>query len=81
MVVTDETKIYCANNLVTQVISNLHILQPTISKKVIADDFLKSDTCRLLYDLKTRLWAEGPDYIIGLYEEETGISILPDDDR
>ena len=59
-------------------IDTIQMFHPDISRNEFISEFTKSDTCRLLYDLKTRLWAEGPNYIIGLYEEEKGITLLPD---
>ena len=39
-------------------------------RKEILTDFLCSQTGRTLYDEKTRLWCNGPSYIVELYMEE-----------
>lgn len=33
--------------------------------------FASSNTYSMLFDFETRLWAEGPDYLRGVWERET----------
>ena len=80
MSVTKDAKLYCANNLVVMVIEYLVQGFPNVPRDKLVSNFMKSRTCASLYDLKTHLWAEGPAYILGLYEEELGVTFewLPD---
>ena len=39
-------------------------------RKEILTDFLCSKTGKALYDEKTKLWCNGPEYIAELYREE-----------
>ena len=39
-------------------------------RKEILTDFLCSKTGKALYDPATRLWCNGPSYIVELYKEE-----------
>jgi len=66
----NDQKEYCANNLVARVIEILTEEQPGKSKTEVIASFMESKTYALLMDFSTRLWAEGPDYIIALYEKE-----------
>lgn len=34
------------------------------------NEFYVSDTCKTLYDEKTKLWWNGPSYIADMYKEE-----------
>lgn len=73
--VTKAGKEYCMHNLVSMIVEILaeeHSSTP-INQHLI--DFSQSKTYAKLYDYKTRLWAEGPDYILGLYAEEKNIRI------
>lgn len=67
---TRNQKDYCINNLTSLVIDKLSRENPGKSNIELAAEFLSSHTYELLADHETRLWAEGPDYIIGLYQEE-----------
>ena len=40
------------------------------NRKDVLTDFLCSKTGKALYDEKTRLWCNGPSYIVELYREE-----------
>lgn len=80
MAVTQDGKAYCAHNLVVMVIETLHSIYPNISNEKLLSEFSQSKTYSLLYDFKTRLWAEGPDYILGLYAEEKGVKLKYLDD-
>lgn len=75
MAVRKASKAYCAHNLVVMVINTLHTLYPDISNESLLSEFSQSKTYSLLYDFNTRLWAEGPDYILGLYAQEKGIKL------
>ena len=37
-------------------------------------EFAESKTYGDLFDYETRIWAEGPDYLRGLYEEEKKVN-------
>lgn len=75
MAVNDPGKEYCAYNLVTMVIESLCELFPSASRNQLLTTFSQSKTYSLLYDFETRLWAEGPDYILEMYAKETGFDI------
>lgn len=75
MAVKKDSKAYCAHNLVVMVINTLHSIYPNISNEELLSEFSQSKTYSLLYDFKTRLWAEGPDYILGLYAKEKGVRL------
>lgn len=41
------------------------------SKKILVkEDFLASRTGKALYDENTKLWCNGPSYLVDLYNEE-----------
>lgn len=40
------------------------------SVKDTFNEFYVSDTCKTLYDEKTKLWWNGPSYIADMYKEE-----------
>lgn len=63
-------KDYCVNNLTALIVNTLSKEIPEGNNIEIAADFMSSHTYELLVDHKTRLWAEGPDYIIEWYKEE-----------
>lgn len=65
-----ERKQYCMHNLLSMVMEKLIIVFPHEKEEDLMADFTQSDTYRKLLDEKTRLWAEGPDYILNLYYEE-----------
>jgi len=66
----NDQKEYCANNLVARIIEILSEEQPDKSMAEIVSSFMESKTYSLLMDFSTRLWAEGPDYIIEIYKRE-----------
>lgn len=68
-------KEYCMHNLVSMVVESLSEEYPSTPKNQHLLDFSKSKTYAKLYDPKTRLWAEGPDYILGLYAKEKNMKI------
>ena len=68
-------KEYCMHNLVSMVVESLSEEYPSTPKNQHLLDFIKSKTYAKLYDPKTRLWAEGPDYILGLYAKEKNMKI------
>lgn len=65
-----ERKEYCMHNLASQVIEKLVMEYPQKKEEDLVADFTQSNTYKKLFDEKTRLWAEGPDYILNLYYEE-----------
>lgn len=68
---TRNQKDYCINNLASLVIDKLGRENPGKGNIELTAEFMSSHTYELLADYETRLWAEGPDYIIELYKEET----------
>lgn len=40
------------------------------SREALLNEFLKSQTGKMLYDESSRLWWNGPSYIVDLYLEE-----------
>ena len=70
MAVTKGQKLYCANNLVAMVIQNLLDDAPDVPQEEMFKQFGSSQTYRQLYDFKTELWKEGPDYLIWLFQQE-----------
>ncbi len=69
---TKQQKDYCVNNLAMMVVEKLMRAHPDLSASDCAAMFMGSDTYAKLADHKTRLWAEGPDFILDLYEDEVG---------
>ena len=55
--------------LITMVVEEIAEETGRKSKEVLAD-FLCSKTGKALYDKETRLWCNGPSYIVELYIEE-----------
>lgn len=75
MRMTKSRKEYCMHNLVSMIVESLSEEYPAIPKNQHLLDFSKSKTYAQLYDPKTKLWAEGPDYILGLYADEKNLKI------
>lgn len=69
--VTEEDKKLCADRLVRMILDDLM----RNNRKDLTDSFKTSDTVKLLYDFKTELWKEGPDYILERYADEKEIYI------
>ena len=65
-----DQKVFCANNLVGMIVSGLMEMNPKESQPEIMSRFCKSETYKQLYDFKTELWKEGPDYLAFLWEHE-----------
>ena len=65
-----DQKEYCVHNLVVSVLEKMHKQSPKKPESEIAAEFMASTTYKKLIDLKTRLWAEGPDYILDMYMHE-----------
>ena len=70
MAISDENKLYCVNNLIVMILNDLYELNPGIEPEVTKQKFIGSHTYELLHNFKTHLWAEGPDYIRNMFEEE-----------
>ena len=68
--IKNSQKEYCANNLASTVITKLRINYPDVRYSKLVSDFMDSKTYDKLYDYDTRLWAEGPSYILELYLKE-----------
>ena len=73
MGVNQNAKEFCMHNLVSM-ITEIIVQNTNMSAISFLEEFSKSKTYAKLYDPKTRLWAEGPNYILELYAEEKGIS-------
>lgn len=69
--VTEEDKRLCADRLMNMIITDF---KRNLREDLI-ESFKNSETVSKLYDYQTRLWAEGPDYILGIFEDEKGIKI------
>lgn len=54
------------------VVETIRYDKPDLTSDEILDKSTKSKTYQLLCDIKTGLWTEGPDYIIDMYQKETG---------
>ncbi len=67
------SKQYCMHNLVSMVVEKLLEKDPNKKEEDVIFEFSQSKTHENLFNEKTRLWAEGPDYIIELYEDELNI--------
>lgn len=67
---TKEQKEYCMLNLFALVIERLSHDVTQEDSIEIAKQFVFSETCDLLFNPKTRMWAEGPDSIIDMYTKE-----------
>ena len=73
--VSDLAKVTCANNLIVLVVDTLMSEFPAVPRTVLLSEFMSSRVCTQLYDLETRLWAEGPVYLLALYAEERGLDL------
>lgn len=80
MAVTDKEKELCAKRLISMIIDTLHNIIPEHSKDSLLEDFINSKTHSMLFDFETKLWTEGPDYILCLYAEEKEIILNIFDD-
>ena len=80
MAITDSEKELCANRLIAMLIDTLHSIKPMQPKESLLEDFISSKTYSKLFDFETKLWTEGPDYILCLYAEEKGIKLNIFDD-
>lgn len=67
---TNAQKEYCIHNLAVAVVNSLKEKMPDKKDPELMAMFCKSKTYKLLSDVSTRLWAEGPDYILDMYLNE-----------
>ena len=65
-----DQKLYCANNLVAMIVSEQMEEHPEKTQQEIMVRFCKSETYQQLYNFKTGLWKEGPDYLVSMWEDE-----------
>lgn len=65
-----EEKIYCVHNLASLVIDELLMKFPNTDPVDLFRNFYGSRTYKKLCDVDTRLWAEGPIYIMNMYLKE-----------
>lgn len=68
--ITQKQKEYCVHNLAAMVLNKICQSNKGLSYSEAAESFFSSLTYAALINPKTYLWAEGPDYILGLFEEE-----------
>ena len=64
---TIETMTMCANMILTDAIEDF-ALENNIPLSEARHRILSSRACESLYNFKTKLWAEGPDYFRAFYE-------------
>ena len=62
-----ETMTMCANMILTDAIEDF-ALENNIPLSEARHRILSSRACESLYNFKTKLWAEGPDYFRAFYE-------------
>ncbi len=67
--VSDKTKNACSINLMRSMLTKYAKLQH-VSFEDAMIQFAESSTYEMLFDFDTAVWREGPDYLLGLYEEE-----------
>ena len=79
MALTKNEKIYCANNVAAEMIAILSKKLPQYNQNDWFKILASSKTYEKLYDPKTRLWAESPDYVLEIFSKETGI-VIPYED-
>ena len=66
--VTDKQKEACAVATMRRMIEK-YSEKNEISFETAFFDFTKSNIYEALFDFSTNIWMEGPDYLMGLYEE------------
>ena len=67
---TKKEKEYCVHNLASMVIDELLMKFPSEDSVDLFMSFYSSQTYKKLCDVDTRLWAEGPIYIMNMYLKE-----------
>ena len=71
--VTDEQKEACAVSVMRAMLEDRSLREGTPFEEAL-EDFAESRCYEMLFDYGTRLWAEGPDYLCSLYDDETRMS-------
>ena len=71
--ITDEQKKYAIDLLVTMVAEELAEKQKVDAAKALSE-FIASETGKLLYDEESKLWWNGPSYIVDMYLKEKKVS-------
>lgn len=67
--VTEEQKKFAVDAMVTLVVEELvHDLK--LDPSIVLKDFVASKTGALLYDESSKLWWDGPSYIVAMYKNE-----------
>lgn len=69
VMISKEKMDYTIDLLITMVIDEI-AEETGKDRKEVLTDFLCSKTGKALYDEETRLWCNGPSYIVELYMEE-----------
>ena len=67
--ISKEKMDYTIDLLITMVIDEI-VADTGKNRNDVLTDFLCSKTGKALYDPVTRLWCNGPSYIVELYKEE-----------
>ncbi len=67
--VTEEQKKFAIDAMVTLVVEEL-VNDLKIDPAIVVKDFVSSKTGALLYDESSKLWCDGPSYIVNMYKEE-----------
>lgn len=68
--ITKKQKEYCIHNLSAMVLEIMREKDPEKDISQLSSEFFSSKTYEKLSDVRTRLWAEGPDFIHDMYVEE-----------
>lgn len=67
--ISDKRKNGCAVNLMRSMLVK-YAQKHAISFEDAMLQFAESSTYEALFDFDTAIWKEGPDYLLGIYEEE-----------
>ncbi len=69
--VTDSQRETCAVSVMRAMLEDLSAAEGAPLEDLLLE-FAASKTYGVLFDFETRAWAEGPDYLRGLWERERG---------
>ena len=71
-VVSKDRLDYTVDALISMVVTEL-AEELKQDEKTILEEFIVSNTGKALYDSDTKLWCNGPSYIVEMYKEEKGL--------
>ena len=71
-VVSKERLDYTVDALISMVVAEV-AQELKLDEKAVLEEFLLSNTGKALYDSDTKLWCNGPSYIVEMYKEEKGL--------